>query len=171
MSDSTEHKQAINRAIDEFGLREHCLFLGNKSDVENYYPLCTLTVLPSLFEGTPNVLLESMACGTPVVASNVSDNAYLVRDGETGYIVPVNDEASLADRVHAILSDDRLRSRMSSAGRNWMVLEFSCRRLAEKTAAAYRDALAVRRGNPAVRPASPAAQDFAPAHRESTLSE
>ena len=52
--------------------------LGNRADVENYYPLCDLTVLPSLFEGTPNVALESMSSGVPVVATNVSDNATII---------------------------------------------------------------------------------------------
>jgi glycosyltransferase involved in cell wall biosynthesis len=140
-SDSIEFKKSINQAVDNFGLREHCVFLGNRMDVEECYNACTLTVLPSLFEGTPNVVLESMACGVPVVASNVSDNAYIIRDGETGFVVPVNDEVTLADRVSEILLNPDLRQKLSDQARSWVIQEFSCRRLAEKTAAAYRQVI------------------------------
>ena len=140
-SDSIEFKKSINQAVDNFGLREHCVFLGNRMDVEECYNACTLTVLPSLFEGTPNVVLESMACGVPVVASNVSDNAYIIRDGETGFVVPVNEEFALADRVSEILLKPELRQKLSDQARSWVVQEFSCRRLAEKTAAAYRQVI------------------------------
>ncbi|HEX4121059.1 MAG TPA: glycosyltransferase [Verrucomicrobiae bacterium] len=140
-SDSIEFKKSINQTVDDLGLRDHCLFLGNRLDVEDCYNACTLTVLPSLYEGTPNVVLESMACAVPIVASNVSDNAYIVRDGETGFVVPVNEEVTLADRVCRILLDPALRRRLADEARSWVVREFSCRRLAEKTVDAYRKAL------------------------------
>ena len=120
------------------------MFLGNKTDVENYYNACTLTVLPSLFEGTPNVALESMACGIPIVASNVSDNAYIIPDGRAGFVVPLNDEAALADRVTRILFDRNLRQQLSTQARSWVAGEFSCQRLAEKTVAVYHEAMSLR---------------------------
>jgi len=144
MSNSTEFKKTIQLVVEEAGLTRHCLFVGNRPDVENYYNVCTVTVLPSLFEGTPNALLESMACGVPVVASNVADNTYLVQDGKTGFVVAPNDESALADRVCRILADNQLRNTMAEAARAWICSEFSCRRLAEKTLSAYRHAIAVR---------------------------
>ncbi len=143
-SNSVEFKETITRTVAELDLGRHCLFVGNKSDVERYYNACALTVLPSLFEGTPNVALESMACGVPVVASDVSDNAYIIRDGRTGFIVPLNDEEALAERVCKILLDQGLREEMSSQARSWVRSEFSCSRLAEKTTAVYREAIALR---------------------------
>lgn len=147
MSDSTEFKKTINRTVDEMGLRQHCLFVGNRTDVENYYPVCSVTVLPSLFEGTPNVALESMACGVPVIASNVSDNAYIVPDGKVGYVVGLNDENALADRVSRILLDRALGVEMSTNARVWVSSEFSCPRLAEKTVSVYREAVDLRLGD------------------------
>ncbi len=78
---SDEYKRDIARLVDELGIRERCLFLGNRRDVDRLYCVCDLTVLPSIFEGTPNVALESMACGVPVIATQVSDNAQIIPHG------------------------------------------------------------------------------------------
>ena len=74
MQGSDACKRDMDRLVDEWDIRERCLFLGNRHDVDLFYYACDLTVLPSLFEGTPNVALESMACGVPVITTQVSDN-------------------------------------------------------------------------------------------------
>jgi glycosyltransferase involved in cell wall biosynthesis len=141
MSDSGPYRKEVESVVDELDLRQHFFFLGNFADVENYYPLCDLTVLPSLFEGTPNVALESMACGVPVVATDVSDNSKVIPDGVAGFIVPSNDETLLAERIIRLLQDAPLRQRMSLAARDWVLQNFSSERLADKTAAVYEEAL------------------------------
>lgn len=145
MHGSDAYARGVHALVDALGLRARCLFLGNRDDVERVYPACDVTVLPSLFEGTPNVLLESMACGVPVVATDVSDNRYLVPEGEVGHVVPCGDEAALADRICGLLLDDARRAAMGRAARSWMEREFSPARLAEKTAAVFDEALATRR--------------------------
>ena len=119
--------------------------LGNRSDVERLYPACDLTVLPSLFEGTPNVALESMAAGVPVIATDVADNASIIPDGRAGYIVKLGDAAGLAQKIVDLLSDHARRTAMAAAARVWVQSEFSTTRLAQKTEAVYREALAARR--------------------------
>jgi glycosyltransferase involved in cell wall biosynthesis len=146
---SDAYKERVMRLVDDLGIRPRCLFLGNREDVEGLYPACTVTVLPSLFEGTPNVALESMACGVPVIATDVSDNRSIVPDGRAGFIVPLGDAETLAARITLLLSDHELRRTMSANARNWAQQEFSTARLAQKTEAVYRTALAARR--PAVR--------------------
>lgn len=69
-------------------------------------------VVPSHYESFGMVALEAMACGTPVVASEVGGLAFLVQDGVTGYTVPFNDPVALADRLMALISDATLRQRM-----------------------------------------------------------
>jgi glycosyltransferase involved in cell wall biosynthesis len=144
MSNSVEFKQQIQKTVDDLELRPHCVFAGNRKDVERYYNVCDVTALPSLFEGTPNVALESMACGVPVVATNVSDNAYIVPDGRAGFVVELNDEEAMANRLGRLLKDEALRTSMSNAARDWVLQEFSCARLAEKTLAVYREAIQMR---------------------------
>ncbi len=149
MHGSDLYRQEMDRLVDALRLRERCVFAGNRDDVERVYPACDVTVLPSLFEGTPNVLLESMACGVPVVATDVSDNARVAPDGRVGYIVPLGDEAALAEKLLALLGDADLRQRMGTAARTWIEQEFSSERLAEKTAAVYLEGLERRCGREA----------------------
>jgi glycosyltransferase involved in cell wall biosynthesis len=153
-SSSLAFKKTISETVDQLGLREHCLFIGNRPDVENYYPVCTLTVLPSLHEGTPNVALESMACGVPVVATNVADNSSLILDGRTGYVVPLGNEQILADRVCTLLLDQNLREQMSKEGRAWTARDFSCRKFVDNTLAVFREAMARRQFRRSGRPKS-----------------
>jgi glycosyltransferase involved in cell wall biosynthesis len=141
MHGSGEYRRRMDRLVEESGIRERCLFLGNRPDVERLYCACDVTVLPSLFEGTPNVLLESMACEVPVVATAVSDNAYIVPEGRAGYLVPLGDDLALAERVCRLLEDETLRATMGKAAREWTLREFSSAQLVRKTEAVYRQGL------------------------------
>ena len=79
-----------------------------------YYAAADLTIMPSHYESFGMVALESMACGTPVIASRVGGLASLVRDGETGYLVPAEAPADLAARIRTLLADDELRLRLGA---------------------------------------------------------
>ena len=68
--------------------------------------------MPSHYESFGMVALESMACGTPVIASLVGGLIHLVEDGVTGYHVPVEDALALSDRISSLLKDKALRYRM-----------------------------------------------------------
>jgi D-inositol-3-phosphate glycosyltransferase len=84
------------------------------------------------------VALEAMACGTPVVASQVGGLAYLVQDGVTGFTVPSVDPHALANRLALLLQDNDLRTEM---GRNAVNLaqDFSWQKITEKIEALYYD--------------------------------
>lgn len=146
MHGSDDYKSHMLRLMGDLAITEHCLLLGNRDDVADLYNVCDLTVLSSLFEGTPNVLLESMASGVPVVATEVADNARIAPDGKVGYIVPLGNETVMADRITQVLSNAELRMRLGRQARDWAVSEFSTSALANKTADAYELALAAKRG-------------------------
>lgn len=146
MHGSRNYKQQMEGQIDALNLRSSCLCMGNRSDVERIYPACDLTVLPSLFEGSPNVALESMACGVPVVVTDVADNRLIVPNGQAGFVVPLGDERTMAQKIATLASDPELRATMGQQARTWILQNFSSQRLAEKTEAVYRQALADRRG-------------------------
>jgi glycosyltransferase involved in cell wall biosynthesis len=141
MHGSHDYKQRMDRQIDDLGLRSRTLCVGNRRDVERVYRACDVTVLPSLFEGTPNVALESMACGVPVVVTDVADNRLIVPDGEVGFVVPLGDEDALAARLVEVLSQPGLRARMRAQARSWVESRFSTDRLATRTEAIYREGL------------------------------
>jgi glycosyltransferase involved in cell wall biosynthesis len=144
MHGSDAYKVRMNALVEALGIRSRCVFLGNRDDVDRLYPACDVTVLSSLFEGTPNVALESMACGVPVVATDVSDNAVVVPNGIAGFIVPLGDEAALAEHVAGLLLDHERRARMGVAARAWVESHFSTRRLSDKTETIFREGLAAR---------------------------
>jgi glycosyltransferase involved in cell wall biosynthesis len=137
MHGSDAYKRDVLDLVDRLGLRERCIFAGNQDAVERYYPVCDVTVMSSHFEGTANAVLESLACGVPVVATNVSDTALILPDGRAGYVVPPEDDRAMSERIGALLGDDLLRSRMAQAARQWILQEFSSERLAAKTADVY----------------------------------
>lgn len=147
MHGSDAYKARMMRRMDELGVSGSCLCLGNRSDVERLYPACDLTVLPSLFEGTPNVVLESLACGVPVIVTDVADNARIAPDGRVGYVVPLGRADLLAERMRALIRDAGLRKAAATAARQWAVEHFSLAQLARRTAEVYEDALRAMSGS------------------------
>ena len=106
--------QRLQALTAELGLTARVEFLGSQSQTElpHFYAAADVTVMPSHYESFGMVALESMACGTPVIASRVGGLASLVRDGETGFLVPAESPADLADRLRTLLADDELRLRL-----------------------------------------------------------
>lgn len=141
---SSDYYAEMRHAVRELGIDNNSLFVGNRDCVESLYNACDVTVLPSLFEGTPNVALESMACEVPVVATRVSDNDYVIRDGQTGYLVELDDVDALVDRLSHLADDPTTRLRMGKAARQRMIEEFSSIRLAEKTLQVYTEIIDAR---------------------------
>lgn len=106
----------LKQLCQEYGLDDLVTFLGKRDQdtLPYYYSAAEAVVLPSHYESFGMVALEAMACGTPVVASQVGGLAFLVQDGETGYTVPSSDVAALADRLAKIIRDPDLRTRLGS---------------------------------------------------------
>ena len=85
----------------------------------------TIFVLPSRCEGTPRVVIEAMAAGVPVIGSDVGGIPYVIRDGESGFVVPVGDVSALEARLRQLLSDSELRARMGACGQELARTTFS----------------------------------------------
>lgn len=104
----------LQKLREQYGLEDMVALLGKRSQdsLPYYYSAATVVVVPSHYESFGMVALEAMACGTPVVASDVGGLAYLVKDGSTGFTVPVGDPYALADRLTQLLIDQDMRTRM-----------------------------------------------------------
>ncbi|MGI8587192.1 MAG: glycosyltransferase [Chloroflexia bacterium] len=113
--DNIELHRVQQRALD-LGIRDRVDFLGPQPQAElpYFYSAADLTIMPSHYESFGMVALESMACGTPVVASRVGGLAQLVRDGETGILVPEEEPTALAMQIHATLQNDAEREAMGT---------------------------------------------------------
>ena len=95
-----------------------------------YYNQADMFVLPSCAEGMSNVILEAMACGLPVIATNVGGNPELVENEETGLLVPPENVEALHASFKKLLSDKKLRERMGSSGRKKVEEYFTWDRIA-----------------------------------------
>jgi D-inositol-3-phosphate glycosyltransferase len=106
---------------EELGIGDVVTFLGarDQDTLQYYYAAAEMVVMPSDYESFGMVALEAMACGTPVIASDVGGLVFLVKDGRTGYRVPARDPAALADRITRLLTDEGLRRRIGQRAACW----------------------------------------------------
>ena len=99
---------------------------------------------PRAGEGLSGAVRESLAVGRPVVATDVGGNRELVRDGETGLLVPADDHAALADAIWRLLEDRELASTLAAAGARYVRESLTVDRMVDGTEALYRRILAER---------------------------
>jgi len=136
---------ALEERVRRQGLEQQVRFLGWRKDVERIFADLDLVVLSSLSEGTPVTLIEAMAAGKPVVATRVGGVPDLIRDGETGVLVPPRDAAALAQAMIALLHDAERRHRLGAAARRSVYPEYEVARLVDRTRRLY-DQVLRRRG-------------------------
>ena len=99
----------------ELGLEDRIEFVGEVPDVLPYLQKADVFVLPSLYEGMPYTLMEAMAAGRAVVATDVAGNRDLVRHGETGLLVPPGQARGLASAILSLVSAPDVRARLGMA--------------------------------------------------------
>ena len=121
-------RPSLERRVDELKLRDRVSFLGHRDDVPSLLRCCALSVLPSWTEGLPNVILESMAAGVPVVATRIGAMEEIIEDGVHGLLVPPHDPRALAESILRILQDDELAQKLASAGQERVRTCFSFER-------------------------------------------
>ncbi len=132
-------RAALAAEVGRLGLDESVELLGTRTDVPELLAGADVFVLASDSEGLPMSVLEAMAAGLPVVASAVGGVPELVRDGETGVLVPPRDSAALARALAPIVGDPELRDRLGDAGRRRVEREFSLARFEREHLELYRN--------------------------------
>ncbi len=117
----------LRAIVAELGLGDRVAFTGHLTEESYRSALGAADVfaLPSEWEAFGIVLAEAMACGKPCVATRVGGAPDVVRDGETGYLVPYGDEVALADRISSLLADPARRDAFGRAGRARVASEFT----------------------------------------------
>ncbi len=133
-------RSILEREAAALGVSENMNFLGAVHDVPALLRGASFLVHTSESEGCPNVVMEAMACGLPVVAMDAGDISSLVDDGRTGFVVRQDDEFGLANRIVQLRNDASLRRRMGQAARAKAEQEFGLDRLVLQTLDAYRSA-------------------------------
>ncbi len=131
VGDGPDRAAIENRVRQDPRLAQQVLILGRRGDVAGLLKAADLLVLPSLWEGMPNVVLEAMAAGRAVVATKVEGSEDLVIDGETGRLVPPGDAEALADALLDAHADPERLAAWGRAGRARVEAEFTPRRVVE----------------------------------------
>jgi glycosyltransferase involved in cell wall biosynthesis len=139
VGDGSLHKSLKQRA-QALGITESVEFMGHRDDIPGLLTDATFLVHTSDSEGCPNVVMEAMACGKAVVATDVGDTSAVIEDQKTGFVVRRGDEAALVERMAMLIADRELCRRMGEAGRLKAEREFGLERLVSETLVAYRAA-------------------------------
>jgi glycosyltransferase involved in cell wall biosynthesis len=129
----------LERLVRNRGLADRVRFLGMAPDIPEQLRALDLFVLASHREGRPTSIMEAMATGLPVVATQVGSIPELVADGRTGLLVKPGDVADLARAIGTLVADNALRRRFAEEARRVAVAELSLDRMVEQYAAFYRD--------------------------------
>jgi len=127
------------------GIESRVHFLGWREDLETILAGLDVLISSSRNEGTPVSLIEGMAAGVPVLATDVGGVADLVTHRETGWLVPAGDPAALAGGIRALLDDPAAATRRAAAGREFALARHDVRGLVARMGALYAEALAAKR--------------------------
>jgi len=143
----TPRKRFLQRLLqlaERLSVRDRLTLAGVQEDVAPFLRAMDLFVLPSHTEGLPITILEAMAAGRPVIATSVGGIPEVVRDGETGLLVPERDPRRLADAVLRLLETPGLAKAMGEAGRKRIEEAFTLEREARQTSLLYGQLLGAR---------------------------
>ncbi len=131
----------LEREVEERCLGDIVSFAGHRNDIPQILALSDLSVVTSDREGFSNAIVESLAAGVPIVATDVGGNSEAIVDGKCGLLVKPNDLEGLARALKTILTDDTLRQRMSEGARH-RAKRFSLDRMLKETRHLYLELLA-----------------------------
>jgi glycosyltransferase involved in cell wall biosynthesis len=137
-----DHYALVRRMIDERGLGAHFIFTDHRDDVTRLISAMDLCVLSTHQEGLPLVILEAMAQEKPFVATRVGGIPEVVRDGDTGLLVPHGDADALATALLSLLDDPSLAARLAERAKALVRGEFSLASFRQRSRALYRSLLA-----------------------------
>lgn len=131
-------EQELQALAESFGIAHRVHLLGFRRNVYDYIAHCNVLLMPSLHEGLPYTLLETMALGAPIVASRVGGLAEVLQDGVTALLTPPRDAASLALAITRLHDDRGLCSRLGEEGRRLQHAKYSLEAMTESYLAVYK---------------------------------
>ena len=137
-----DYSREVRDLVESLGLQKNVRFL---EFVENPVPLLKMSsvfCMLSRSEGFCNALLEAMACGVPSVVSRVGGNPEAIRDGESGFLVPVEDHQTAAERILFLLRNPDQASKIGEAGRHAVFSQFSATAMIDNLISLYSELMA-----------------------------
>ena len=136
-----ELRATLEALAHELGISDRTHFTGWWTDVPSALADLDLVVLSSRNEGTPVALIEALAAGRPVVATDVGGVRHVVQDGETGWLCGTGDSAGLARLMRQVISEPETAARLAEAGRLRVAARFGYERLLAEHRSLYEELL------------------------------
>lgn len=130
-------KSKLENLSSEFGIDENVIFTGFRKDIDRFYLIMDIFILPSIYEQLGDVSLEAMFYRKPVIASRVGGIPEVVIDGESGFLVPSGDSEGIANRILYLLANAEVRQKMGAAGRKRVEAYFTPERVGEEVEKVY----------------------------------
>lgn len=130
-------RKKLEDMTEELGLASKVIFTGVCNDVPRMLSIMDIFVLPSLYEGFPNAVLEAMAASRPVIATSVAGTPEIVVDDQTGILVPRANPEALAEAINFLIQNPERAREMGQAGRLRVEDYFSLEKMVEKTEELY----------------------------------
>ena len=130
----------LQELVKTLGLGDLVLFLGKRSQdtLPYYYSAADVLVMPSHYESFGMVALEAMACGTPVIATQVGGLAFLVKDGESGFVVPDGDPIAMGEKLAQLICQDDLRNRLGDQAHSY-AQQYAWEKITQQIITVYRE--------------------------------
>ena len=140
--DMTAEMSRLQKMCDDLCMGGMVVFLGKRAQdtLPYYYSAAEVLVMPSLYESFGMVALEAMACGTPVIASDVGGLGYLVQNEVTGYTIPDSNPEMLCGRLSSLLGDHDLRHEMGKRAAEY-AQDYAWDKIASQLVEVYREVL------------------------------
>jgi len=130
-------KPQIESSILQLNLSEKVILTGVRDDVPQLLAVMDVFVLPSLWEGLPRVILQAMAMGLPIVATEVGGTPEAIKEDQNGFLVTPKDFHAIARRVIQLLEDQNLAKKMGERGRKMVYPEFCVKQMVKSTESLY----------------------------------
>jgi glycosyltransferase involved in cell wall biosynthesis len=131
----------LKEQVGELGLQQQIIFTGrvDREKLIRLYQNATVFVVPSIYEGLPTVLLEAMACGLPVVATNIGGNRDVISSGTNGFLVPKRSPEEMTKKILELMDNEPLRIRIGTEARETVMNKYTWNKVADKFINLYQE--------------------------------
>jgi glycosyltransferase involved in cell wall biosynthesis len=133
--------EQITTAISQRQLDGKVIWAGYQEGVPQILKSLTIFCLTSDYEGSPNVIVEAMAAGLPIVATSVGDLPDIIKNSQQGFLVEPGDTTGIARAINKLLDDPELRRKMGQAARAWVKDNTNAQAISWRFASFYRSAI------------------------------
>ncbi|MNI20298.1 putative glycosyltransferase EpsD [compost metagenome] len=129
--------ESCQELAGQLGVSKHVHFLGHRNDIDKILPLCDIAVASSTREGLPVNIMEAMACGLPVIASDNRGHRELVRNDLNGWIIAPDDTIAMSKKMEILSEQQELKRLFGRMGREIVVREYAINKVLEEKRSIY----------------------------------